>query len=169
MDFRRLHQFYKKHLLPSIAVQIRVDGIIDLFGSAKVIGVVFRHPSDKFCKLSLFKAYFQEIDKILITIPGDVHIFLYTDTDIALHAFQAKYTDKLIIDKNCQRSDMDNIIQWGLNNASTNTRESSIAHGVDVITNTICLSKCYWLVATLSNIYLTVNIMNPDIVVVDVS
>lgn len=180
---RRVNIYYKKYFKPSERVLNRIKNMYIDF-SRELIGVLVRHPAHA-CEAGeiYFQDYFDNIDLLLEQNPNAL-IYLVADTELAVSAFQNKYGYKVLYDKHAGRASFDNILKWayarskgGINSIgminnigyeyhmeqARKMERDPIDMGIDIVSNTICLSKCKWFIYIPSNISLAVSYMNPDI------
>lgn len=174
-----VNKIYTKYIKPSAHVQNSVDHICKDFNNGIMIGVHYRHPSHS-CEQGCvyFEDYFTKIDNILLQHP-DANIFLATDNDLGILVFKDRYSNKIIYRNDVERTSVDNIIDWAyacstskpdhlgfINNVGYQVHydsKSSIKMGHDVLIDALCLSRCNYLVHTVSNIALAVSYINVDI------
>lgn len=179
-----MNKYYNKFIKPKKNILDKVDLQVSQF-KTDMIAVLYRHPAHmcESVKIILFEDYFRKIDEILYTTP-DAHIYLTTDTDLAIGAFILKYGDKLLYDKSSGRSSIDNIIKWAVarnqtakinaigfvnnigyeyHNECIKNNIDQIKHAEDIITNTLIMSRCKWFLYPESNISLAISYINPKI------
>lgn len=183
----RVHAVFRQHVDVIPSIHARVDDICRSFRasspSAKVIGVHYRHPSHC-CEQGniLLADYFAKVDDILERYP-DASIFLATDTDFGVAAFQMQYAGRVTYNKHVTRASMDNLLRWAYAAAATAPdavglidgtgyevhietsarKEFGPALGRDVLTDVLSLCRCDWLVHATSNISLAASYMNPEL------
>jgi hypothetical protein len=150
-----------------------------------IIGVHYRHPSH-FVESGeiLLKDYFDKIDAIMIDKP-EAKIFLASDNNFGIYAFIEKYGNKTSYIKNIDRISMNDFLEWafmlskcrvdnvGLFNGkgfelqhqmvSNNNLNTTKKMTQDLLTEVACLSKCDYLVHTISNVALAISYMNTNI------
>lgn len=184
-----MNKYYKKFIKPKRSILERVELEVSKFNT-DIIAVLYRHPAHmcESSKIILFEDYFRKIDEILDTTP-DAHIYLTTDTDLAIGSFTLKYNDKLLYDKSCGRSSVDNIIKWAYarkqnakiddigfinnigyeyHNECIKNNIDQIKHAEDIIANTLIMSSCKWFIYPESNISLAISYINPEIEMIPV-
>lgn len=149
-----------------------------------VIGVHYRHPSHSCESGNVYLSqYFDKIDTLLETNPN-TDIFLASDNMFGILAFKDRYGNKIKYIEDINRLDMDNFLAWsyelakgkkadvvGMINgkgfelqhiaASNNTGSKKMT--TDLFKEVLCLSKCNYLIHTVSNIPLAISYMNPNI------
>jgi hypothetical protein len=149
-----------------------------------MIGVHYRHPSNC-CEqvIVLLEDYFKKIDKI-IEKNKDVGIYLATDTEFGIAAFQRRYGIKLGYIEGIKRTTMDNLLEWayarGVSNSdgvgfidnkgyelqhisSRENKGGDPSLGYDVLLDVFCLAECDYFIHTVSNLSLAVSYINPDL------
>jgi hypothetical protein len=103
-------------------------------------------------------------------------------------AFQARYGEKVIINKTVTRTSLDNLLEWAYARGQGRTNDvgfinskgfevhheqskiggSGIKLGFDVVLDVLGISKCHVFIHGTSNISLAVSYTNPDILMVHV-
>ena len=163
-DIIQLHNIYKVYIKTNNTINERIT---KCWNCDSDIGVYFPQPQNAFSKTSFFDKYFVAINELL-SENSLARIFLYTDYDIALLVFKNKYGDSLLYDSDFSRIGHDSILQGCLNNTiNTTLSENIFDHGIDEISNAICLSKCQWLICSSEcNLTKTVQIMNPNVKII---
>ena len=177
------HKVFKKYIKLNKRLQQILHRDTSKF-TKKMIGVHYRHPS-KSCEIGevYLNDYFKRIDKILEK-DDEYKIFLATDTELGLLAFNNKYKEKIIYTKNIERLPLDNILEWAyaghnkgkmdnvgfikgkgyeLQHIASEKRNLSTKFGDDILSDVFCLSKCNYLIHPVSNISLMVSYINPKI------
>lgn len=147
------------------------------------LGVHYRHPSHC-CEqgLILLSHYFDVVDKVLKSHPN-ADIYLATDTDFGLLAFQKRYGSKVKFIPEITRTSLDNLLEWAYARGFASTSDVGFVgnkgfelqhvssrenvHGnpalaYDVLTDVFCLAECQWFVHTVSNLALAVSYINPS-------
>lgn len=176
----KINNIFKNYIKIKPHIVKKVDRIHQSF-KKKMIAVHFRHPSHSCEQGTIYlRDYFTQIDKIF-KVENDVAIFLATDTDFGIAAFSMRYSDKIIYNKECDRTSMDNFLSWvydsqkhkadefgflngigyELHNEKSGKNNNSTSFGEDVLLDVILLSKCNWLIHTISNLSLAVSYWNP--------
>lgn len=166
-----------------------IDDCITFFNSHNIkdpiIGVHYRHPSHSVESGCIYlQQYFDEIDKLICIHPHS-KIFIASDTEFGILAFQQKYKDKIIYMTDIERLNLDNILAWAyaltksqkinevgfidnkgyeLQHIQSANREVSNNYKMtkDLLSEVLCLSKCDYLIHTISNVALAVSYMNPS-------
>lgn len=182
----KVHVTYLRYIKPVPVIEDRVRILMKDVGH-NAVGVLYRHPAHN-CELDrpvLLEDYFKNIDKL----DSNAKIFLVTDNDFGLCAFQQRYGERLVYDKQTGRTSHDNIIKWALargsgmidslgfvnnvgyeyHNECCQNKIDQVEHGIMIISNTICLSMCKWFLYQESNISLAVSYMNPEVEMISVS
>lgn len=173
-----VNKCFKKYIKPHKRIVERVENIMLNF-TDDMIAVHFRHPSHCCEKGFVYlRDYYSIIDKY---IQPTTKIFLATDTEFAVMAFQQKYGDKLIYNKDSMKTSIDNILEWsyaltqsksdnlgfingkGYELHCTNIGQNNTVLGDDVICDVLAISKCRVFVHVLSNLSIAVSYMNPNI------
>lgn len=181
----RIHEIYQQYIHLNQNITTIADNIFYNIGDTPTIGIHYRHPSHSIESGCLYlKDYFQKIDSLLIKHP-DAKIFIASDTMFGILAFKEKYPDQIFYIDTVDRLDLDNILQWAFalikhNNIDVvgfiNNKGYELQHQqsenstidpskltTDLLTETICLSKCDYLVHGLSNIALAISYINPKL------
>jgi hypothetical protein len=184
-----MNKYYKKFIKPKKNILDRVELQVSEFNT-DIIAVLYRHPAHmcESSKIILFEDYFKKIDELLDITP-EAQIYLSTDTDLAIGSFTLKYADKLLYDKSCGRSSIDNIIKWAFarnqnakindigfinnigyeyHNECVKNNIDQIKHAEDIIANTLIMSRCKWFIYPESNISLAISYINPEIEMIPV-
>lgn len=151
-----------------------------------IIGVHYRHPSHYIeSGQILLSSYFEKIDQILDKNPN-AKIFISSDNDFGILAFQKQYQDKIKYIKNIDRLPMNNILEWifaTINNghpdefglikntgyqlhqtAGIDNNNKKMTE--DLLIEVLCLSKCNILINSTSNIGLALSYINPNLNIV---
>ena len=179
---RDVHDVFAKHIRLQPDVVARAARIYDTF-KQNTIAVHFRHPAHSCEQGCLYFAdYFKKIDQLLVAHP-DSKIFLATDTELAIAAFVFKYGDRILYNKDCKRTSVDNILSWAfashnnkpdalgfvnnvgyqIHNDSCTDKNFSTELGKDVLVDAICISECQYFIHATSNVSLFVSYLNPNI------
>jgi len=182
---KETHKVFKKYIKLAPALKERVDHITtNHFKKGNMIGIHYRHPSHC-CEqgIVMLRDYFKEVDSILKENP-DANIFLATDTDVGVFAFQQKYGSKVGYIRESSRTSLDNLLEWAYargvsaadevgfidnkgydihNEVADKSAGGDPKFGKDVIVDVYCLANCNWFVHTVSNLSLAVSYINPDV------
>lgn len=183
---------FHKYIKLNKRLQLKLQTICKSFDGHKVIGVHYRNPSHCAEQGKVYiKQYFDKIDAILRKDP-ECYIYLATDTDLGVAAFNIKYKDKLIINNDAIKTTIDDFIDWayargeGSTNfvgfingkgydshakiaANNKCQKTNTKMGDDVIIDCFALAKCDYLVHSQSNITLAVSYINPDLRMIHIS
>jgi hypothetical protein len=182
----KVNRVFKMYIKLSPILDNLLNDIVDklFIKTNKMIGVHFRHPSHC-CEqgIILLEDYFKKIDEIL-EFNKDAGIYLATDTEFGIAAFQRKYGSRLGYIEGITRTSMDNLLEWayarGVANSDgvgfINNKGYELQHvssreneggdptlGYDVLLDVFCLGECDWFIHTVSNLSLAVSYINPDI------
>lgn len=182
----KVNTYFNMYIKPSAQITARISEInVDFTNIATpFIGVLVRHPAHAIETGQIyFEDYFKVIDDLLEKTP-DANIYLVTDTDLAVLAFESKYKNKVFYDPQSGRASIDNILRWAFARGDGSIdalgminkvgyehhmeqarlkKTNPISLGVDIISNTYVLAKCKWFVYIPSNISLAVSYINPSI------
>ena len=176
--------FYKQYIKYNSEILKSIDEFwnSNFSESQMVIGVHYRHPSHFIESGKIYlQDYFREIDKLIDTHPNS-KIFLATDSNFGIYAFQEKYGDKVSYIKDIERLTMPEFLEWSFSLASGKADEVGFINGkgyelhhkridnhnnkkltVDLLKEVLCLAKCGYMVHTTSNVALAISYMNPDL------
>jgi len=179
-----IHNFYSKYIRYTDEILNKVDSFFDnnFKNSKSIIGVHYRHPSHFIESGKVYlEQYFDKIDTILKDNP-ECEIFLATDSNFGIYAFQEKYQNKIKFMDGIERLSMPEFLQWCFSLAEGKADEVGFINGqgfelhhkrvsnpdnkkltIDLLSEVLCLSKCNYLVHTTSNIALAISYMNPDL------
>jgi hypothetical protein len=180
------HSYYNCFIKPKISITNKVDNLCSHF-SDHMIAVHYRHPSHC-CEQGFvyLNDYFKKIDSILLLQPNS-KIFIATDTEFGIVAFENKYRNRIIYNKDTTRTSLDNILNWAyargngvvnevgfINNRgyqihNENTSINTSKLGEDVIIDTYTICRCNIFIHTLSNIALACSYINPNLEMIMVS
>lgn len=153
--------------------------------NTQIIGVHYRHPSHSVESGDIYlQQYFDAINEILVNNP-EAQIFIASDTEFGILAFQKEYGDRLHYIENIERLNLDNILAWAyamkqhkksndvgfINNKgyelqhikSSENHVDNYKMTKDLLLEVLCLSECNYLIHTISNIALTISYINPSI------
>lgn len=180
-----VHTYFNMYIKPSAQITSRIAEINIDFSTTPYIGVLVRHPAHAIETGQIFfEDYYKVIDEVLAQTP-EANIYLVTDNEMAILAFESKYKNKVFYDSQSGRSSLDNILRWayargdgaidalGMINRvgyeyhmeqARLKKTNPITLGVDIISNTYILAKCKWFVYIPSNISLAVSYINPSII-----
>ena len=185
---QRINGIFNKHIRLEDNLQNQIDEKIKMIETSldtslsNVIGVHFRNPSHiKEQGVVFLRDYFHIIDGLDM----NKKIYLATDFDIAVAMFKHRYGSRVYVLPGVYRTSYDTFIEWimelksgemdreGLIRGKGYDTHSQIAQskdvedktgmklGYDVITDVFILSKCKYLVNTVSNITTAVSYINP--------
>ena len=175
-----VNSIYKKYIRLNNNIILEIDNIFKKYENNTIISVHYRHPSA--CCESGFiylRNYFKEIDKLLEKYKNS-KIFLATDSDFVIAAFEFKYKDIIFYNTDISRTDIDNVLEWAYsltmgnmdNIGLVNGNGFQIQHvssknnkdiGHDIIIDLFCLTKGDFFIGAQSNITLAVSYINPDL------
>lgn len=186
---QHVNSYFNMYIRPSAQITKRISEINIDFTEGSYIGVLVRHPAHAIETGQIyFEDYFKVIDEIIEKTP-DANIYLVTDNELAILAFEKRYKNKVFYDPQSGRSNIDNILQWAYARGDGSIdalgminrvgyeyhmeqarlkKTNPIALGVDIISNTYVLAKCKWFVYIPSNISLAVSYINPSIEMIPV-
>ena len=178
---------YEKYIVPKKDIIDETNTIINKIknNNIPIIGVHYRHPSHSVESGDIYlQQYFNVIDSLLENMPN-AKIFLASDTEFGILAFKQKYGNIVNYIENIERLDLDNILAWAfamkkhrkiddvgfINNKGyelQHTKSNDISQNNykmtrDLLLEIFCLSKCDYLIHTISNIALTISYINPSI------
>ena len=179
-----VNNIYKQYIHIKSSIVNKADNIFHNINSP-IIGIHYRHPSHTIESGPIYlKNYFDQIDRILVKNP-DAKIFVASDTMFGILAFKHRYKDKVIYIESVDRLDLDNILEWafalircnkvddvgfidqkGYELQHRQSEEATInAYKLteDLLLETLCLSKCNYLIHGVSNIALAISYINPNI------
>jgi hypothetical protein len=167
---QNLNVIFKKFFKPNKTVTTRVEELMTHVGQQpekEFIGVIYNHPANTLSENVSFTKIFEKI-KSLHLGQDSFKIFLVTDTDLALAAFQKEYGENSVVfDPEYKRYDLDDIIEWGSSNTKRQYKHYNCNHGVDLLTNAIFISKrCKWCISAPCNILKTIGFMSSTIEIV---
>lgn len=159
---------------------------LNSYDTTEHIGVHYRHPSHFTESGQVYlQQYFDEINKIDAVSPTKKSIFLASDNEFGVAAFKKKYGTRLFYLDYVDRVDFDGFLEWsfalGKNKADgvgfIGGKGYELHHKQaqnidlnktkkmteDLLIEVLSLSKCQYLVHTLSNISTAISYMNPNI------
>lgn len=174
------HKIYSKYIKFKQDFLNDVDKAFSSNFSTFTIGIHYRHPSHYIeGGATFFKQYFEHLDPLVQKHP-DCKIFVASDTDFGILAFQQRYRDKVKFIVSTERLSLDNILEWAF---AMSTGKSDIVgfinnNGYDLHTSrcnyqnnkkilydlfieVLFLSKCNLTISGVSNIPLTISYLNP--------
>ena len=155
---REFHEVWQRWIKPRPEIDAAATKLI---GGKRCVGIHYRLPIAQYegpDDARIFRpiAPFSQYAAVAEALCPDAY-FLATDDDRALQFFRARWGEKLIV-QDCQRSSNPNL-------EVHRVRERHLlgTHlGVEAITDILALSKCQHFLHSLSNVPMTVAIINPD-------
>lgn len=189
MEWRKnTHNIYTKY----IKFKSDILHIVDQFckhniSTSKTIGVHYRHPSHFIESGKIYlEQYFDKIDIILASHP-DAQIFLATDSNFGIYAFNEKYPNRVKYIKEIDRISMPEFLQWCFSLSEGRVDHVGFINGkgfelhhkrinimnnkkmtIDLLTEVLCLAKCNYLVHTTSNVALSISYINPELELISI-
>jgi hypothetical protein len=178
-----VHQVYKQYIKYRPEILSKIDEFWNShINSSCIIGVHYRHPSHFVESGKIYlEDYFTKIDDILSSNP-DAQIFLATDSNFGIYAFQEKYGNKVFYIKNVERLSMPEFLHWCFSLADGKADDVGFINGkgfelhhkrvnltdnykltVDLLSEVLCLSNCNYMVHTTSNVALAISYINPNL------
>jgi len=176
---KAIHQVYSKHIQFEKSIIDRSHSYMSQ--ELSYIGIHYRHPSHFIESGKVFlKQYFDIVDDLLLHNP-ELKLFVASDTDFGIMAFQQRYPNKTVHIPDVQRLSLDNFLEWAfalgehkadsvgfINNKGyelhhqkdKNTNNYRMTH--DLLTEVFCLSKCSHLIHSVSNVALALSYINPQ-------
>lgn len=184
-----IHSYYKNFikLRPQIndSIELIWNSLTENINSQKIIGIHYRHPSHFVESGKIYlEDYFHQIDELL-TLHPESNIFLASDSQFGIYSFLEKYQDKILYIKNIDRLSMPEFLHWSFalvdghadNVGFINGKGYELQHKrvdsndnkkmtIDLLTEILCLSRCDYLISTVSNIPLAISYINPKIEII---
>lgn len=176
------HNIYSKYIIFKESFISYLNQIFESNFNSYTIGVHYRHPSHHVESGPVFFAqYFHHID-LLITKHPDCKIFVASDTELGIMAFQQRYGNRVKFITSTDRLSLDNILEWAfamgtgksdiigfINNQGYDLHTSRCNYQnnhkiiYDLLVEVLFLSKCNSIISGVSNIPLAISYMNPNI------
>lgn len=186
----RVNDVYQKYIKFNKTINDNIDYFWNknIKTNTNIIGIHYRHPSHFVESGKIYlEQYFDKIDKILLDHPNS-QLFLATDSNFGIYAFQEKYNNKILYIPDLDRLSMAEFLHWcfGLIEGKAdhvgfiNGKGYELQHQrinnpdnkkltTDLLTEILGLSKCNYLVHTTSNVSLAVSYMNPTMELISLS
>ena len=186
------HEIYSRYIRPKPHIlravnelSARVCAEAEVSDMTQFIGVHYRNPSHvKEQGKILFRDYFDKIDELLVKHP-DSHIYLATDTDLAVAVFKERYGSLLHYSRSVYRTSVDDFVDWVFARENSPTDKEGFVGGKgydshakvsetmdphrcrkmgeDILVDMLMISKCAYFVHTISNFTITLSYVNPKI------
>lgn len=184
---KEINSTYNKFIKINSNIDFQVNDFINCNSLNNSIGVHYRHPSHFIESGKVYlKQYFDEINKIIET-NNNIKIFIASDNDFGISAFKKEYGSLVSYYENINRISMDQFLEWAFSLGSGkpdivgfingkgyelhHLQDSSLnnyKNTCDLLKETITLSKCQYLIHSLSNISTAISYINPKINMINI-